>query len=73
MEESERMFSKLIRSIEKQSRDVKDVIRAQERETVSQAAALLETVQRETAELRRTSEELERLSHTDDHVHFLQV
>lgn len=73
MEESERIFSKLIRSIEKQSCEVKELIRVQERATVSQAEELLEKIQREIVELRRAEAELEKLSRTEDHVHFLQV
>lgn len=73
VEESERIFSRLIRSIEKQSCEVKELIRVQERAAVSQAEELLEKVQRETAELKRSEEELEKLCHTEDHLHFLQV
>lgn len=73
VEESERVFSKLIRSIEKQSSDVKELIRVQERAAVGQAEELLEKIQRETVELRRTDAELERLSRTEDPVHFVQV
>lgn len=73
MEESERIFSKLIRSIEKQSCEVKELIRVQERAAVSQAEELLEKIQREIAELRRTDAELEKLSRTEDHLLFLQV
>ncbi|XP_033506896.1 E3 ubiquitin/ISG15 ligase TRIM25-like [Epinephelus lanceolatus] len=72
VEESERVFSKLIRSIEKQSSEVKEVMRVQERAAVSQAEELLEKVQREILELRRSDAELEKISHTEDHVHFLQ-
>lgn len=73
MEESERIFSKLIRSIEKQSCEVKEVIRVQERAAVSQAEELLEKIQREIVELRRMDAKLEKLCRTDDHVYFLQV
>ncbi|XP_040910429.1 E3 ubiquitin/ISG15 ligase TRIM25-like isoform X3 [Toxotes jaculatrix] len=72
VEESERIFSKLIRSIEKQSCEVRELIRVQERAAVSQAEELLEKMQREIAELRRTDAELEKLCHTEDHIHFLQ-
>ncbi|XP_042353418.1 E3 ubiquitin/ISG15 ligase TRIM25 [Plectropomus leopardus] len=72
VEESERVFSKLIRAIEKQSSDVKEVMRVQERAAVSQAEELLEKVQREIVELRRADAELEKIAHTEDHVHFLQ-
>lgn len=73
VEESERIFSRLIRSIEKQSCEVKELIRVQERAAVSQAEELLETIQRETVALRRADDELETLSSTVDHIHFLQV
>ncbi|XP_028986612.2 tripartite motif-containing protein 16-like [Betta splendens] len=72
VEESERMFSKLIRSIEKRSCEVTEVIRGQERAAVSQAEELLQEIQREMVELRRTDAELEKLCRSDDHVHFLQ-
>ncbi|XP_012711986.2 E3 ubiquitin/ISG15 ligase TRIM25 [Fundulus heteroclitus] len=71
VEESERIFSKLIRSIEKQSGEVKEMIKSQERLVVSQAEEMLEKIQREMTEHRRIEAELERLSRTDD-IHFLQ-
>lgn len=73
VDESERVFFKLIRSIEKQSCDVKELLRVQERAAVNQAEELLEKIQRELAELRRADAELEKLSHTEDHIHFLEV
>ncbi|KAM3605093.1 uncharacterized protein V6R79_020518 [Siganus canaliculatus] len=72
VEESERIFSKLIRCMEKQSCEVMELIRVQERAAVSQAEELLEKIQREIVELRRTDAELEKLSHNEDHIHFLQ-
>lgn len=72
VEESERIFSKLIRSIEKQSSELKELIQAQERAAVCQAEEQLERVQRELSELRRADSELEKLSHTEDHVHFIK-
>ncbi|XP_060939685.1 tripartite motif-containing protein 16-like protein [Limanda limanda] len=72
VDESERIFSRLIRSIEKQGLEVKELIRGQERAAVTQAAELLEKLQREIMELRRTEAELEKLCRSDDHVHFLQ-
>ncbi|XP_029931229.1 E3 ubiquitin/ISG15 ligase TRIM25-like [Myripristis murdjan] len=72
VEESERIFSKLIRSIEKHRCEVRELIRAQEKTAVSQAEELLEKIQREITVLRRSEAELEKLSHTEDHIHFLQ-
>ncbi|XP_069013788.1 tripartite motif-containing protein 16-like protein isoform X2 [Embiotoca jacksoni] len=72
VEESERIFSKLIRSIEKQSCEVEEAIRVQERAAVGQAEDAHERIQREMAELRRTDAELEKLCRTEDHIRFLQ-
>uniref|UniRef100_A0AAZ3RJV0 Fish virus induced TRIM protein n=1 Tax=Oncorhynchus tshawytscha TaxID=74940 RepID=A0AAZ3RJV0_ONCTS len=61
VEDSDQIFTELIRSIE-----------TQEKAQVSQAEGLLEQLKQEIAELRKRSTELEQLSHTEDHIHFLQ-
>ncbi|XP_045068659.1 tripartite motif-containing protein 16-like [Coregonus clupeaformis] len=70
--DSDKIFTKLIRSIERRRSKVKELIRAQEKAQVSQAEGLLEQLKQEIAELRKRSTELEQLSHTEDHIHFLQ-
>uniref|UniRef100_A0A673XPT3 Fish virus induced TRIM protein n=1 Tax=Salmo trutta TaxID=8032 RepID=A0A673XPT3_SALTR len=72
VEDSDQIFTDLIRSIERRSSEVKEMIRAQEKAQVSQAEGLLEQLKQEIAELRKRSTELEQLSHTEDHIHFLQ-
>lgn len=72
-EESERTFSKLIHSIEKQSGQAKELIRLQEKVAVGQAEKLLEKIQREMAELRKADGALKNLCGTEDHVKFLKV
>ncbi|XP_071260604.1 tripartite motif-containing protein 16-like isoform X2 [Salvelinus alpinus] len=72
VEDSDQIFTQLIRSIERRSSEVKELIRAQEKAQVSQAERLLEQLKQEIAELRKRSTELEQLSHTEDHIHFLQ-
>ncbi|XP_038841905.1 tripartite motif-containing protein 16-like [Salvelinus namaycush] len=72
VEDSDQIFTELIRSIERRSSEVKELIRAQEKAQVSQAEGLLEQLKQEIAELRKRSTELEQLSHTEDHIHFLQ-
>ncbi|KAJ8362210.1 hypothetical protein AAFF_G00388690 [Aldrovandia affinis] len=52
--------------------EVKELIRDQEKAEVSRAEKLLERLEQEIAELRRRDAELEQLSHTEDHIHFLQ-
>ncbi|XP_011614598.1 E3 ubiquitin/ISG15 ligase TRIM25 [Takifugu rubripes] len=71
-EESERIFSRLIRSIEKQSGEVKELIRLQEKAAVGKVEELLEKIQREMAVLKRAEGELLKLSGNEDHVRFLQ-
>ncbi|XP_046907684.1 E3 ubiquitin-protein ligase TRIM16-like [Hypomesus transpacificus] len=70
--DSERIFSDMIRSIERRRSEVKDLIRAQQGAAVSQAEGLLEKLEQEMAELRRRDAELEKLSHIEDNIHFLQ-
>ncbi|KAJ8278222.1 hypothetical protein GJAV_G00085260 [Gymnothorax javanicus] len=72
VEDSERIFTELIRSIERRRSEVKELIRDQEKAKVSRAEGLLEQLEQEIAELRRRDAELEQLSHTEDHIHFLQ-
>ncbi|XP_064858929.1 tripartite motif-containing protein 16-like isoform X2 [Oncorhynchus nerka] len=71
VEDSDQIFTELIRSIERRSSEVKELIRAQEKAQVSQAEGLLEQLKQEIAELRKRSTELEQLSHTEDDIHFL--
>ncbi|KAG9327980.1 hypothetical protein JZ751_017022, partial [Albula glossodonta] len=72
VEDSERVFTELIRSIERRRSEVKELIRDQEKAAVSRAEGLLERLEQEIAELRRRDAELEQLSHTEDHINFLQ-
>uniref|UniRef100_A0A4W5PQY1 Fish virus induced TRIM protein n=1 Tax=Hucho hucho TaxID=62062 RepID=A0A4W5PQY1_9TELE len=72
VEDSDQIFTELIRSIERRRSEVKELIRAQEKAQVSQAEGLLEQLEQEIAELRKRSTELQQLSHTEDHIHFLQ-
>ncbi|XP_045072121.1 tripartite motif-containing protein 16-like [Coregonus clupeaformis] len=72
VEDSDKIFTELIRTIERRRSEVKELIRAQEKAQVSQAEGLLEQLEQEIAELRKRSTELEQLSHTEDHIHFLQ-
>lgn len=52
---------------------MRELIKAQEKTALSQAEQLLEKVQKEIAELKTNEAELDKLSHIEDHVHFLQV
>uniref|UniRef100_A0A8C7GX19 Tripartite motif-containing protein 16-like n=1 Tax=Oncorhynchus kisutch TaxID=8019 RepID=A0A8C7GX19_ONCKI len=72
VEDNDQIFTELIHSIERRRSEVKKLIRSQEKAQVSQAEGLLEQLKQEIAELRKRSTELEQLSHTEDHIHFLQ-
>lgn len=73
LEENERIFTELLLSIERKYNEVKEMIRTQERTTVTQAELLLNRLEEEITLLRKKHNDLEKLSHTDDHIHFLQV
>ncbi|KAG7458823.1 hypothetical protein MATL_G00224710 [Megalops atlanticus] len=72
LEESERIFTELVRSIERKRLEVTEMIRDQEKAAVTQTEGLLERLEQEIAELRRRDAELEQLSRAEDHIHFLQ-
>ncbi|XP_053087700.1 tripartite motif-containing protein 16-like [Pangasianodon hypophthalmus] len=73
VEDSEIIFTELISSMEKKRSEVTELIRAQEKTELSRAERLLEQLEQEIADLQRRVTELEQLSHTHDHIHFLQV
>ncbi|ROL49771.1 Tripartite motif-containing protein 16 [Anabarilius grahami] len=72
VEDSERIFTELINSIERSRSEVTQLIRDQEKTAVSRAKGRLERLEQEINDLRRRDAELEQLSHTHDHIHFLQ-
>ncbi|XP_058606645.1 tripartite motif-containing protein 16-like [Onychostoma macrolepis] len=72
VEDSERIFTELIRSIERSRSELIRLIRDQEKQAVSRAEGRLERLEQEINDLRRRDAELEQLSHTQDHIQFLQ-
>ncbi|XP_058613814.1 uncharacterized protein LOC131528575 [Onychostoma macrolepis] len=72
VEDSERIFTDLIRCIERSRSEVTQLIRDQEKAEVSRAEEQRKRLEQEIEDLRRRDAELEQLSHTDDHIHFLQ-
>ncbi|KAK1804832.1 hypothetical protein P4O66_003670 [Electrophorus voltai] len=73
VEDSERIFTELIRSIEKKRCEVRELIRDQEKAELSRAEGLLDQLEQEIADLKKRDTELEQLSHTEDPIHFLQA
>uniref|UniRef100_A0A3B4CHH3 Tripartite motif-containing protein 16-like n=1 Tax=Pygocentrus nattereri TaxID=42514 RepID=A0A3B4CHH3_PYGNA len=72
VEDSERIFTELIRSIEKKRSEVTKLIRIQEKNQLRQTEELLKNLQQEIDDLKRRNTELEQLSVTEDHIQFLQ-
>ncbi|XP_060753829.1 tripartite motif-containing protein 16-like isoform X2 [Neoarius graeffei] len=72
VDDSERIFTEMISSMEKKRSVVTELIRAQEKAELSRAERLLKQLEQEIADLQRRVTELEQLSHTHDHIHFLQ-
>ncbi|XP_041090449.1 tripartite motif-containing protein 16-like protein [Polyodon spathula] len=63
--ETEKIFTQLIRSIEKIRSEVTELIGAKEKAAVNQAEGLMKKLEQEIAELKQLSE-------TEDHIYFLQ-
>nr|XP_055059461.1 tripartite motif-containing protein 16-like [Misgurnus anguillicaudatus] len=72
VDDTEKIFTQLITSIERRRSEVIQLIRDQEKTAVSEAEGLLKRLEQEIDDLRRRDAELEQLSHTDDHIYFLQ-
>uniref|UniRef100_A0A671P482 RING-type domain-containing protein n=1 Tax=Sinocyclocheilus anshuiensis TaxID=1608454 RepID=A0A671P482_9TELE len=76
VEDSERIFTELICSTERRCSELVRLlipdIRDQEKAAVSQAEGRLERLEQEINDLRRRDAELEQLSHTQDHIQYLQ-
>ncbi|XP_053175570.1 tripartite motif-containing protein 16-like [Scomber japonicus] len=71
VEDSEKIFTQLIRLLQKRSSDVKQQIRSQQETEVIRVKELQEKLQQEITELKRKDAELKQLSHTEDHNQFL--
>ncbi|XP_072251237.1 tripartite motif-containing protein 16-like [Leuresthes tenuis] len=72
VEHSEKIFTELIRLLQKRSSEVKQQIRSQQETEVSRVKELQEKLEQEITELKRKDAELQQLSHTEDHTQFLQ-
>ncbi|XP_073346793.1 tripartite motif-containing protein 16-like [Pagrus major] len=71
VEHSEKIFTELIRLMEKRRSDVKKQVRSQQETEVSRVKELQEKLEQEITELKRKDAELKKLSHTEDHNQFL--
>uniref|UniRef100_A0A8D0CQ55 Tripartite motif-containing protein 16-like n=1 Tax=Sander lucioperca TaxID=283035 RepID=A0A8D0CQ55_SANLU len=71
VEDSEKIFTELIRLLEKRSSDVEQQVRSRQKSEVSRVKELQEKLEQEITELKRKDAELKKLSHTEDHNQFL--
>lgn len=73
MELSEKVFTELIRSMEKRRAKITEMIRAQEKAEVSSVEELILTLEQEISDLRRRHDELGQLSEVEDDICFILV
>ncbi|XP_060943480.1 E3 ubiquitin/ISG15 ligase TRIM25-like [Limanda limanda] len=71
VEDSEEIFTEMIRLLKKISSDVKQQIRSQQEAEVSRVRERQERLEQEITELKRKDHELKQLSDTEDHNQFL--
>ncbi|XP_060941547.1 tripartite motif-containing protein 16-like [Limanda limanda] len=71
VEDSEEIFTEMIRLLEKRSSDVEQQIRSQQETEAGRVRELQERLEQEITELKRKDHELKQLSDTEDHNKFL--
>ncbi|KAK2886133.1 hypothetical protein Q8A67_016970 [Cirrhinus molitorella] len=67
------VFTDLIRSIERCQSELLKMMEEQQKAAEKQAEDLIKELQQEITDLKRRNSELEQLSHTDDHLHLIQM
>ncbi|XP_056104752.1 E3 ubiquitin-protein ligase TRIM39-like [Rhinichthys klamathensis goyatoka] len=67
------LFTDLIRSIERCQSEQLKMMEEQQKAAERQAEDLIKDLQQEITELKRRNTELEQLSHTEDHLHLIQM
>ncbi|MBN3315468.1 ALPK1 kinase, partial [Atractosteus spatula] len=71
-EDGARVFAALLSALERGQAELLEEIEGRARAAERRAGELVTALEQEVAELRRRSAELEQLSRTEDHIHFLQ-
>ncbi|XP_076829309.1 E3 ubiquitin-protein ligase TRIM39-like [Brachyhypopomus gauderio] len=67
------VFTALVRSIERSQAELLQVMEEKQKAAERQAERLIKDLEQEITELKRRDSELEQLSHTEDHIHLLQI
>ena len=73
MENSDRIFTEIIRSIQNIQAEVREKIRAQENKELRDAESHIQRLREEIVKLQKEKCKVEPLLHTEDHVYFFQV
>ncbi|KAL7873412.1 hypothetical protein AOLI_G00124830 [Acnodon oligacanthus] len=71
--DSVEVFAALMRSIERSQAELLKVMEEKQSAAEMQAEDLIKELEQEIIELKRTDTELEQLSHTEDHLHVIQI
>uniref|UniRef100_W5K8E4 Uncharacterized protein n=1 Tax=Astyanax mexicanus TaxID=7994 RepID=W5K8E4_ASTMX len=71
--DSVEVFSALMRSIERSQAELLEVMEEKQKAAERQAEEFIKDLEQEITELKRRDTELEQLSHTEDHLHLLQI
>ncbi|XP_047671990.1 E3 ubiquitin-protein ligase TRIM21-like isoform X2 [Tachysurus fulvidraco] len=71
--DSVEIFTALIRSIERSQADLVEVMEEKQKAAEMQAEGLIKELEQEISVLKRRDTELEQLSHTEEHLHLLQI
>ncbi|XP_005456232.2 tripartite motif-containing protein 29-like [Oreochromis niloticus] len=72
LRQSEKMFKDLISLVQRKSSEVKQKIRSKQKAEQKRVKELQEKIEQEIRDLRRRDTELQQLSLTEDHLHFLK-
>ncbi|KAL0174181.1 hypothetical protein M9458_030149, partial [Cirrhinus mrigala] len=67
------LFTYLIRSIERCQSELLEMMEQKKKAAKKQTEELIKELEQEITELKRRDSELEQLSHTEDHLHLLQI
>ncbi|XP_049339011.1 E3 ubiquitin-protein ligase TRIM39 [Astyanax mexicanus] len=71
--DSVKVFTALIRSIERSQAELLEVMEEKQKAVERRAEEFIKDLEQEITELKRRDTELEQLSHTEDHLHLLQI
>uniref|UniRef100_W5LIW2 E3 ubiquitin-protein ligase TRIM39-like n=1 Tax=Astyanax mexicanus TaxID=7994 RepID=W5LIW2_ASTMX len=71
--DSVEIFRALVRCIERSQAELLEVMEEKQKAAERQAEELIKELEQEITELKRRDTELEQISHTEDHLHLLQI